>query len=307
MDILELTTLKKKSLRTVQALYDIGKYNEAERVFGCGTQIEIGKLADDTEKIIFANFCKFRFCPMCVKRQSLKRYHDMSTAWAQMQKQLAEDNIEWDAIMFTGTIKNCSGSDLRQFIDYLLKGWANITHNLKWWKKYCIATARSLEITYNRKQNTYHPHIHCLCVFRRDWFKSNFYKTVPDWRETWKVALRTAGYEQSETLQIEVHKIKERAGSRSDGALSEVTKYICKLPMVEDSDVLGVLIEQTKGVRFYSYTGLLKESMARLEKEKANDEASADDIFVAVMRFGWRGGCYVLRDDFSVRMIDVRG
>lgn len=53
-------------------------YRRADRVAQCGSEIEFGILQDGSKKLVKANFCRDRLCPMCNWRRSLKLYSQVS-------------------------------------------------------------------------------------------------------------------------------------------------------------------------------------------------------------------------------------
>jgi hypothetical protein len=46
-------------------------YRRADRVSQCGSYLDFGVLPDGTKKLVKANFCRDRLCPMCNWRRSL--------------------------------------------------------------------------------------------------------------------------------------------------------------------------------------------------------------------------------------------
>ena len=53
-------------------------YRRADRVSQCGSYLDFGVLPDGTKKLVKANFCRDRLCPMCNWRRSLKLYSQVS-------------------------------------------------------------------------------------------------------------------------------------------------------------------------------------------------------------------------------------
>ena len=49
-------------------------YRRADRVSQCGSYLDFGVLPDGTKKLVKANFCRDRLCPMCNWRRSLKLF-----------------------------------------------------------------------------------------------------------------------------------------------------------------------------------------------------------------------------------------
>lgn len=53
-------------------------YRRADRVSQCGSYLDFGILPDGTKKLVKANFCRDRLCPLCNWRRSLKLYSQVS-------------------------------------------------------------------------------------------------------------------------------------------------------------------------------------------------------------------------------------
>ena len=76
-------------------------YRRADRVAQCGSEIEFGILQDGSKKLVKANFCRDRLCPMCNWRRSLKLYSQVSQVM---------DVLESEGYCFlflTLTLRNC--------------------------------------------------------------------------------------------------------------------------------------------------------------------------------------------------------
>ena len=67
-----------------------------------------------------------------------------------------------DLYFTTLTIKNVKAENLAETIEKMLKDISNIIRVLRERKKINISGIRKIEITYNAKMDTYHPHFHIL-------------------------------------------------------------------------------------------------------------------------------------------------
>ena len=113
----------------------------------CAYYLEFKLFEDNTKKLHNASFCKNRLCPMCNWRRSKKIFDEL-------------DKINnYHYIFLTLTLKNCNGNELENNIDLISKSFNRIFSDSKKIKKICKGYFRSIEVTYNKKDNTYHPYI----------------------------------------------------------------------------------------------------------------------------------------------------
>ena len=110
-----------------------------------------------------ANFCRNRLCPMCNWRRSLKMYSQVSQI---TDKILTTRKSRF--IFVTLTVKNPDAEHLTETLDLMNKGFKYITSKSQTFapaqkfKESLQGYIKATEITYNSKENTYHPHIHCI-------------------------------------------------------------------------------------------------------------------------------------------------
>jgi hypothetical protein len=163
---------------------------------------------------------------------------------------------------------------------------------------YLVGWFRTLEITYNKKTDTFHPHIHAIFFVDQAYFSRKNYITQARWIDLWA---RAGKFDYKPTVNIK--KIKNLKADRK--ALSEVAKYTLKdAEYVTGNNELtdrlvAVYSQALKGRRLYAYGGELKEIAKRLFK-KADPEAAdlvrigdrelRADVAVTIERYRWRPG-----------------
>ena len=120
--------------------------------------------------IVNANLCRDKFCVNCLSALALAREHKFSPIFNSFSK----DSSVYHCIF---TVPNCTSTLLRPVIKTMFKSFSYFIRYLSGRakiRKYDFsslgyrAAVRSLEITYNKEKNTYHPHLHCLIVFSSD-------------------------------------------------------------------------------------------------------------------------------------------
>ncbi len=145
---------------------------------------------------------------------------------------------------------------------------------------------KTLEVTYNAKSQTYHPHFHIITCVAPRYFKTETYIKREEWLKLWQKCMQ-----DDSITQVDIRKVKA-TGKGFAGAVAEVAKYaskpsdyLKKVNNVEDTiaitkydyrastAVLKVLMEALKGVRLISYSGIFKDIKAELkleDEEKSN-------------------------------------
>lgn len=264
----------------------------------------------DTKKLelAMAMFCQKRLCPLCAWRRSVRTFRNVYSIVTDREFR----DVEF--IFLTLTVRNCSGAELPGTLDRLLEAWRIVTRN-EWgaFQRSFLGTLRSLEITYNRKEKTYHPHIHALVAVPPGYFK----KSNPDYishdrlRGIWIDALNRAGRNvplgtsirelDRETFgarldlgpvmetavktarekypaidyapQVRIEKMKNATGK----GIAEVAKYTVKPgDYIDLPEVVAVLDPALRRRRLIAYGGLFKTVRNRLKLE--DEEMAAGDI-----------------------------
>lgn len=176
-----------------------------------------------------ANFCRLRLCPMCNWRRSLKLFAqvDKIVNLIKLHKPTAR------YIFVTLTVRNCTGENLTDTINAMNKAFTYITSDnrtfapAKKLKENLMGYMKAIEITYNSKSDTYHPHIHCIFELRSEYFAGRNYMNKKAWIELWKSAMKL-DYEPS----VDVRNIK----GGTSAAVAEVAKYPVKLDILKIKD-----------------------------------------------------------------------
>lgn len=153
----------------------------ASRIDSCSNFWEIEWYRLQGVKVITnTNRCRDRFCPNCQMSLSLKRVHKFSP----ILTSLGESNAVYHCVF---TVKNCEGELLRSTIKQMYKSFSYLVsylsgkikiHGLDFSSFGFKGAVKSLEVTYNEKNDTYHPHLHCLIVFGKDLVLDKKFETV---------------------------------------------------------------------------------------------------------------------------------
>lgn len=186
------------------------------RMFECASTLEFAE-----GKLQRVWFCKDRLCPMCQKRRSLVIFHQVRNVCSL----IARDHPTHKYILLTLTVPNISAEELGDKISEMSKAWKRLTLRVEFTKA-TKGWFRTLEVTHNPKNDTYHPHYHVLVCVPAGYFTRNY---IPQdrWVGLWQEAMK-----DHSITQVDVRKIKpnpKRTGSDAlSSAAAEVGKYATK-------------------------------------------------------------------------------
>lgn len=240
--------------------------------FGACVHEEHGK------KLIGASFCKARLCPTCQGRKALV-----------IRKQVL-DLVHWHLekhssdipLLLTLTVVNVPGSELGRTIDNMNQAWQRLMRR-KVVKRGVRSWFRSLEITYNRERQDFHPHFHVLLMVPKNYFdkRDNLYISQQEWLKLWKASAR-----DDRITQVDIRKIKSKEG-QLESMVAEVAKYATKPSdyVEENSDglleasplVIKDLHYALKSRRLIGFGGLFRDLR---EEEKVPDVEEADLVYI---------------------------
>lgn len=268
-------------------------YRRADRVAQCGSEIEFGILQDGSKKLVKANFCRDRLCPMCNWRRSLKLYSQVSQVMDVLESQ------GYYFLFLTLTLRNCPWDDLPAAIQAFLSGWRNLYHDAPVFRRAVCGTSRALEITVNHGARTYHPHLHVVLAVKPSYFKSKDYISQAQWTQLWRSCC-----DISYDPIVNIKRIKE-----TSSGFKEISKYAVKgsdflvgSPELMQRHVSNFLAGLS-GRRLVGSTGVFK----RVQRELCLDDPETgdlvitdgqqlrDDVYCMIVRYGWSSGVYVRR------------
>lgn len=249
-----------------------------------------------TRKLQAAEFCRDRLCPMCSWRKSLVTFSQLSDIMLRIDS--TTDGLV--PIFLTLTMRNCVSSDLADCISLLLKSWSRMMNSKQNRRPFRIAVGwfRALEITYNKKDGTWHPHIHAILLVETDYFENpDKYIDQREWEAEWQWAL---GVDYKP--RVDVRTVK---GGQAK-AIAEVAKYTVKPGEwldLDDGDGtderVELLARVLKGRRLTAFGGLMKETRKALKQEDAetadlvrtgDDATMRGDLVTAMEKFEWQIG-----------------
>lgn len=269
--------------------------NRASKLLECGRWLEFKKFIETGEKKLHrANFCKYRLCPMCSWRRSLKTFGQTSQVMDEAEKQ------GYAFIFVTLTVKNCFKSELSRTLDHLYQSLQRLDH-LKCIKKAVFGQMRVFEITHNvdiksDSFDTFHPHIHAIWAVRPSYFTSRDYITKSKLIEFWRDCLQVP-YDPSVSI--------DRANTTNKGHIREVSKYIVKPGEIFHSDpdltdsVVWSLDQALNQRKMVSHTGILRKIRASFNFDDPEsgdlvhvdgEEVENPDLKYVLEKYSWNVG-----------------
>lgn len=270
----------------------------------CADTLVFLQNAEGKKKLKSANFCRLRLCPMCQWRRSLKMFGQVQT----ITDKILERDKSTRFLFATFTVKNVDAENLETCINilnnrflYLVSKNRNFAPAKKL-KQNLLGYLKAVEVTYNSKDKTYHPHLHVIFAVKSTFFKnSSNYMSKKEWISLWQQAL---GVDYKP--QIDIRAIK----SGTAKAVAEVAKYpvktapILKLDDDEAVEVLKTLTLSLHKKRFVAYGGIFKTVKQELkladvetDKDLVNTDIEQQERFNAVtavlFKYNFKFGCYI--------------
>lgn len=316
---------KLQSELLAQSYSRIGYDNKAYRVAECGTFLEFARTIgqgsggaprgcpcgapEGTQtanvsnfKLHNANFCRDRLCPMCSWRRSYKIF-------AQVSQIMNVIGGKYAYLFVTLTVPNCIGEELSDTITDINKAW----HRFIGYKRIKSAVKgffKALEVTRNKDNGTYHPHIHCVVAVNPSYFKSRDYMQRDEWLQLWQRATK-----DSSITQVDVRRARSKQNAEGEqavkalsSAVAEIAKYAVKSSdyLISDNtqltdEIVGVLVPALANRRLCSFGGVFEEVRQQLQLDDCEDgdlihldgEINSE-LAVQIYRYGWSAGAYKL-------------
>lgn len=218
----------------------------AEAIRGCSSSVVLEVCPSCQSAAVHSvRLCRDRLCPVCQWRLARRR----SALLASAMDTAAPGTFP---AMLGLTVRNVEGAALRDTVAHISKAATRLM-NRKRVRDAIAGHARSLEITRNEQDGTWHPHIHAILLYRK-----RAYIHHEEWLKLWQVC---AGLDYPP--DVDIRAIRRTASAWSKAAL-EVCKYITAPDTMTDllpAD-LATLGESMRGVRMLTAGGTLRTAIA---------------------------------------------
>lgn len=282
---------KKMANELLSLAYDEVDQSKAERLRGCADYLRYAVGPDGRRRLVSANFCRVRLCPVCAWRRSLKYYSQCR----QVMDALMREGRNYRYILVTLTVRNVSGDELGQALDRLALAYNRLVNYVEV-RRAVQGYYKGVEVTHNLTDDTYHPHIHALMAVKQSYFTGRNYLSHNRWAELWQRALKV---DYAPIIDV------RRCKGETAAAVAEVAKYAVKDAdyIVPDDwdmtiDTVRLLDKVLNKRRFVGFGGALAEMHARLHLDDMEDgdllhvdEDSAEELPpTAYIAYIWNAG-----------------
>ena len=225
----------------------------------CGDYLEfLANKSFDKHKLKRGSFCKTRLCPTCAKRKSLRWIFALS-----LFVEYVNSTYDYEYLLLTLTAPNVKGDDLHDELKKYSKAFDQMLKRKKY-KAIVQGFIRKLEITYNKKTDTYHPHYHVIIAVNKSYFKDkDLYIKRDTWLKDWQRAMK-----DSSITQVDIRKVYDKSTVDTDLTKSsiqtgilEVAKYTAKSgDYLISEDVFVTFWNSLKHMREFTFGGCFKEA-----------------------------------------------
>lgn len=268
----------------------IEKKSRSERIKICGSLLNFFKerniITDEVRRrLIKANFCKYRFCPMCQWRLARKVCREVLGRLRTIDE--AHNGV---ALLFlTLTIKNEPLTELNSAVKHLSKAFYRMQQS-KQYKSAVLGSIRAIEFLGDHtEKGECHPHFHCLLVVNKNYFTSRDYINFEEWTNLWQRSLRV---DYRPIINVQRVKPKGKMSAIVAAAL-EVVKYSVTSSDLEKltKEDFQELDKQTRNIRQYNYSGELKDA------EPTFDDIEDESLWELLEEeyYQWKNGQYSKR------------
>lgn len=275
----------------ILSLRGLGKDKKADDVQSCAAYI-LYKEKETTDgeflqKIDKMYLCKDRFCMFCAGVKAAKNLRILIKTFDKLN--IENDNgIRYRFI--TLTVPNVDINNLRNQIQAMTKAFNSLNARYKkagLWNGYY----KSLEITYNEKNNTYHPHLHIIAdgiYIPQDELSRNWYNAAI------KHGIMNIPKNMNDNKKLNVH-------IQATIKPWELCKYVVKPDTMTYAAIYDLINTQAlKGFRDYGTAGTIKKTMSDIKKECEiikKEEKQKYNIakYIRAIEYLWNGFDYERR------------
>jgi plasmid rolling circle replication initiator protein Rep len=241
---------------------------KARRILACGAVLVFVECPYGHERRLkYAEFCRWLLCPMCQWRKSLVIFHQLLAVCHTLHQRQPGTRY----LLLTLTIVNVPAEELSAALDRMFRAWQRLTQRDQV-RHIVLGWFRTLEVTYNRQNRTYHPHFHALLAVPPSYFGRNYIKH-DRWLALWRESMRDPSIQFVNIKTVRPHDRIEGAHPLA-GAVAEVGKYATKPGNYiratqggyeADPDVVAVLAKVLHHRRLTAYGGVFNDIRKELQ------------------------------------------
>jgi plasmid rolling circle replication initiator protein Rep len=284
--------LSKSLFRIAKAEKNEGARKKAERVKWCGARVNFVE-AGGRVHFKGSRSCHVTLCPLCQWRRMISTLSCLNEAMSSVMS----SKKGYRAIFLTLTVKNCKVDELAAAVTILSSGWSRLSIDRSF-KPVVKGWFRSLEITFNKDRDEFHPHIHAILLVEEKEYFEKRYIPQSEWLSIWR---RVASLDYDPVVDVRVVKGRERDASSCRKAILEVCKYTVKADEIlcHEKKTVDRLVEALVGGLYHrrltACGGVIKDAYNKASKKFKSREDPLikinETLSLAFVRFRWNFGC----------------
>lgn len=263
-----------------------GYTRRGQRVAMCGDMLGV-----QAGRVVVQWHCDDRLCPLCAAKNARR-----VAANARVVLERAQHEAMLKPYLLTLTQRNCRENELADRVSDMLKSWDNITHGLRKNRRFLQGYARTIEITVNYHDGSYHPHLHSIMLLSpdapREMLRARY------WAALWAKYMDTKRYQDiipvCDIRPIRPNKRKHLTSTSA--AAAEVAKYTAKsgsiLSHAGAYERILAIDQAISGRRLRSYGGVWRTIRAQMRLEDAISASEPDARYLAdapIEIWAWAG------------------
>lgn len=243
--------------------------SKADRLRNCSTALEFARV-DNKTQLVHTNNCHVRLCNICQYKRSVSVFRNTRKMYNHIITHTAYSKF----LFITLTIKNVKAENLNEALDTLNYAVRKMRQYKKI-KTVALGMLRTIEVTYNKRENTYHPHIHMLLHTSRNLYAGRNYITQNELAKIWTSCIKS-DYKAIVHIQTFKH--------NSAKEFAEIAKYSVKASdyINASNDVLATLDSCLHKRRLISCSGTFRAAQKALKiadmEERTEYKQKLDDI-----------------------------
>lgn len=263
-----------------------GYTRRGQRVAMCGDMLGV-----QAGRVVVQWHCDDRLCPLCAAKNARR-----VAANARVVLERAQHEAMLKPYLLTLTQRNCRENELADRVSDMLKSWDNITHGLRKNRRFLQGYARTIEITVNYHDGSYHPHLHSIMLLSpdapREMLRARY------WAALWAKYMDTKRY-QDVIPVCDIRPIrpnKRKHLTSTSAAAAEVAKYTAKsgsiLSHAGAYERILAIDQAISGRRLRSYGGVWRTIRAQMRLEDAISASEPDARYLAdapIEIWAWAG------------------
>lgn len=263
-----------------------GYTRRGQRVAMCGDMLGV-----QAGRVVVQWHCDDRLCPLCAAKNARR-----VAANARVVLERAQHEAMLKPYLLTLTQRNCRENELTDRVSDMLKSWDSITHGLRKNRRFLQGYARTIEITVNYHDGSYHPHLHSIMLLSpdapREMLRARY------WAALWAKYMDTKRYQDIIPV-CDIRPIKPNKRKRltsTSAAAAEVAKYTAKsgsiLSHAGAYERILAIDQAISGRRLRSYGGVWRTIRAQMRLEDAISASEPDARYLAdapIEIWAWAG------------------